>query len=114
MPCTPSPGPMPSEAEIRDWCLAYLSRTVDNPSIAIRPRGKFCRSLVSIPRPQPISSSSSRNGWGRSWRPELVFEYPSDLGAWQSILSLMRKGRNNPDAESPAIDRDDYVAHCQR
>src|SRR5205085_1398234 len=30
-----------TEADIRDWCIAYLQKTVDNPSIAIGPEANF-------------------------------------------------------------------------
>ena len=67
---------MPSEAEIRDWCLAYLSRTIDNPSIAIGP---------DIPFPQMgLDSATSAyfivelEEWvGVELEPELVFDHPT-------------------------------------
>ena len=30
-----------TESDIRDWCIAYLTRTIDNPSIAIGPEARF-------------------------------------------------------------------------
>jgi acyl carrier protein len=70
------PGTMPSETEIRDWCLAYLARTVDNPSIAIGP---------DIPFPQMgLDSATSAyfivelEEWvGVELEPELVFDHPT-------------------------------------
>lgn len=67
---------MPSETEIRDWCLAYLARTIDNPSIAIG---------VDIPFPQMgLDSATSAyfivelEEWvGIELEPELVFDYPT-------------------------------------
>ena len=67
---------MPSETEIRDWCLAYLSRTVDNPLIPIGP---------DIPFPQMgLDSATSAyfivelEEWvGVELEPELVFDYPT-------------------------------------
>ena len=67
---------MPSETEIRDWCLAYLSRTVDNLSIPIGP---------DIPFPQMgLDSATSAyfivelEEWvGVELEPELVFDYPT-------------------------------------
>jgi acyl carrier protein len=70
------PGPMPSETEIRDWCLAYLARTADNPLIAIGP---------DIPFPQMgLDSATSAyfivelEEWvGVELEPELVFDHPT-------------------------------------
>jgi acyl carrier protein len=67
---------MPSETEIRDWCLAYLIRTVENPSIPIGP---------DIPFPQMgLDSATSAyfivelEEWvGVELEPELVFDYPT-------------------------------------
>ena len=67
---------MPSETEIRDWCLAYLTRTVDDPSIPIGP---------DIPFPQMgLDSATSAyfivelEEWvGVELEPELVFDYPT-------------------------------------
>ena len=67
---------MPSETEIRDWCLAYLTRTVENPSIPIGP---------DIPFPQRgLDSATSAyfivelEEWvGVELEPELVFDYPT-------------------------------------
>ena len=67
---------MPNETEIRDWCLAYLARTVDNPSILIGP---------DIPFPQMgLDSATSAyfivelEEWvGVELEPELVGDYPT-------------------------------------
>jgi acyl carrier protein len=67
---------MPSETEICDWCLAYLSRTLDNPAIPIGP---------DIPFPQMgLDSATSAyfivelEEWvGVELEPELVFDYPT-------------------------------------
>ena len=32
-----------TEAEIRDWCIAYVKRTMDDPSIAIGPDATFAQ-----------------------------------------------------------------------
>ena len=68
--------PMPTEAEIRAWCLDYLGRTVEDRSIAIGP---------DIPFPQMgLDSATSAyfivelEEWlGIELEPELVFDYPT-------------------------------------
>ena len=65
-----------SESEIRDWCLAYLGRTIGDPAIAIGPE---------IPLPQMgLDSATSAyfivelEEWlGVELEPELVFDYPT-------------------------------------
>ena len=67
---------MPSETEIRDWCLACLARTVDNPAIPIGP---------DIPFPQMgLDSATSAyfivelEEWvGVELEAELVYDYPT-------------------------------------
>ena len=67
---------MPSETEIRDWCLAYLTRTVDNPAIPIGPD-------IPFPRMGLDSATSAYfivelEEWvGVELEPELVFDYPT-------------------------------------
>jgi len=69
------PPSMPSESEIRDWCLDYVRRTVD-PAIAVAPQ---------IPFPQMgLDSATSAyfvvelEEWlGAELEPELVFEHPT-------------------------------------
>jgi acyl carrier protein len=70
------PGATPSEAEIRDWCLAYIRRTIDDPAIAVGPE---------IPFPQMgLDSATSAyfivelEEWvGTELEPELVFDHPT-------------------------------------
>ena len=67
---------MPTEPEIREWCLEYVRRTVADPSIAVGPE---------IPFPQMgLDSATSAyfvvelEEWlGAELEPELVFEYPT-------------------------------------
>jgi acyl carrier protein len=67
---------MPSETEIRDWCLACLARTVADPAIPVGP---------DIPFPQMgLDSATSAyfivelEEWaGVELEPELVFDYPT-------------------------------------
>jgi acyl carrier protein len=72
----PLPEAEPSEAEIREWCLAYLARTVEDASIAIGP---------DVPFPQMgLDSATSAyfivelEEWlGVELEPELVFDHPT-------------------------------------
>jgi acyl carrier protein len=70
------PGANPTEAEICDWCLAYIKGMIDDPAIAIGP---------DIPFPQMgLDSAISAyfivelEGWlGTELEPELAFEHPT-------------------------------------
>ena len=70
------PGPEPTESEISDWCLAYIRRTVDDPSIAIGPD-------IPFPRMGLDSATSAYfivelEEWlGIELEPELAIEYPT-------------------------------------
>lgn len=85
---------MPSETEIRDWCLAYLSRTVDNPSIAIGP---------DIPFPQMgLDSATSAyfivelEEWvGVELEPELIYDYPTVAELARHVVARASAG-NGP------------------
>ncbi|HEV8679042.1 MAG TPA: acyl carrier protein [Stellaceae bacterium] len=65
-----------TEAEIRDWCIAYVTRTVDDPSIAIGPD-------VTFPQMGLDSASSAYfvvelEEWlGTELDPEVVFDHPT-------------------------------------
>ncbi len=65
-----------SEVEITAWCIAYLTRMVDDPSIAVGPDVTFAQ--------MGLDSASSAyfivelEEWlGSELDPELVFEYPT-------------------------------------
>ena len=65
-----------SEAEICDWCRSYLTKTFDNPAIAITPNATFAE--------MGLDSASSAyfivelEEWlGLELSPELVFDYPT-------------------------------------
>ena len=82
---------MPSETEIRDWCLAYLTRTVENPSIPIG---------SDIPFPQMgLDSATSAyfivelEEWvGVELEPELVFDYPTIADLARHIVARRASG----------------------
>ena len=65
-----------TEAEIRDWCLAYVERTVGDPSAAIGPEATFAQ--------MGLDSASSAyfivelEEWlGTELDPEIVFDHPT-------------------------------------
>jgi acyl carrier protein len=70
------PPAMPTEAEIRDWCLAYIRRTVDQPAIPVGPD-------IGFPEMGLDSATSAYfivelEEWvGVELEPELVFDYPT-------------------------------------
>jgi acyl carrier protein len=65
-----------TEADIRDWCIAYLQKTVDNPSIAIGPEANFAE--LGLDSATSAYFIVELEEWlGSELRPELVFEYPT-------------------------------------
>ena len=65
-----------SEAEIRDWCTAYVKRTIDDPSITIGPDATFAQ--------MGLDSASSAyfvvelEEWlGIELEPEIVVDHPT-------------------------------------
>ena len=69
------PGSM-TESEIREWCLSYVKRTVDDPSIAIGPDATFAQ--------MGLDSASSAyfvvelEEWlGTELDPEIVVDHPT-------------------------------------
>ena len=67
---------MPSETEIRDWCLAYLARTVDNKSIAIGPDISFAH--MGLDSATSAYFIVELEEWvGVELEPELVDLYPT-------------------------------------
>ena len=67
---------MPSETEIRDWCLAYLTRTVADPAIPIGPDIPFER--IGLDSATSAYFIVELEEWvGGELEPELVFDYPT-------------------------------------
>ena len=65
-----------TEADIRDWCIAYLQRTADNPSIAIGPEASFAE--LGLDSASSAYFIVELEEWlGAELWPELVFEYPT-------------------------------------
>jgi acyl carrier protein len=65
-----------TESDIRDWCIAYLKKTVDNPSIAIGPDASFAE--LGLDSASSAYFIVELEEWlGAELTPELVFEYPT-------------------------------------
>ena len=70
------PPATPTEAEIRDWCLVYVRRIVDDPGVAVGADIGFAEMGLD-------SATSSYfivelEEWvGVELEPELVFDYPT-------------------------------------
>jgi len=63
-----------TESDIRDWCIAYLRTTVDNPSVAIGPDASFAE--LGLDSATSAYFIVELEEWlGAELRPELVFEY---------------------------------------
>ena len=65
-----------TESDIRDWCIAYLTKTVDNPAIAIGPEARFAE--LGLDSATSAYFIVELEEWlGTELAPELVFEYPT-------------------------------------
>ena len=65
-----------TESDIRDWCIAYLTRTIDNPSIAIGPEARFTE--LGLDSATSAYFIVELEEWlGDELAPELIFEYPT-------------------------------------
>ena len=65
-----------TESDIRDWCIAYLRKTVDNPSIAIGPDASFAE--LGLDSATSAYFIVELEEWlGAELTPELVFESPT-------------------------------------
>lgn len=65
-----------TEAEIRDWCIAYLVRSIDNPAIAIDDRSSFA--ALGLDSASAAYFVVELEEWlGTELEPEIVFEYPT-------------------------------------
>ena len=70
------PPPNVTESDIRDWCIAHLRETVDNPSIAIGPDASFAE--LGLDSATSAYFIVELEEWlGAELTPELVFEYPT-------------------------------------
>jgi acyl carrier protein len=67
---------MPSESEIRDWCIDYIRRTVDDPRIAVGPEIAFTQ--MGLDSATSAYFIVELEEWlGAELTPEMVFDYPT-------------------------------------
>jgi acyl carrier protein len=65
-----------SEAEIRDWCVRYLARTLDLPQETVDPNVKFAR--LGLDSANSVYLIVELEDWlGLELTPDLVFEHPT-------------------------------------
>lgn len=70
------PSGIVTEAEIRDWCIAYLTRTIDDPAITVGPEVNFAE--LGLDSASSAYFIVELEEWlGTELTPELVFEYPT-------------------------------------
>jgi acyl carrier protein len=66
----------PSEAAIRDWCVAYLARTLDLPERTIDTEMTFAR--MGLDSANSVFLIVELEDWlGLELTPDLVFEHPT-------------------------------------
>ena len=66
----------PSEAAIRDWCVAYLARTLDLPDQTIDPEMTFAR--LGLDSANSVFLIVELEDWlGVELTPDLLFEHPT-------------------------------------
>jgi acyl carrier protein len=83
-----------TESDIQEWCIAYLTRTVDNPAIAIGPESRFTE--LGLDSATSAYFIVELEEWlDTELAPELVFEYPT-------IGELARHIATSPDGAADA------------
>ncbi len=66
----------PSESEIRDWCINYLSRTLELSEQAVDPDAKFTR--LGLDSANSVYLIVELEDWlSLELTPDLLFEYPT-------------------------------------
>ena len=90
------PPANPTKSEISDWCLAYIRRTIDDPTIAVGTDIGFAQ--------MGLNSATSAyfivelEEWlGTELEPELVFEYPTIADLTRHIVG--RRDGGNADTD---------------
>jgi acyl carrier protein len=75
-----------TESEIRDWCIAYVKRTVDDPSIAIGPDVTFAQ--MGFDSATSAYFIVELEEWlGTELDPEIVFDYPTIADLARYVLT---------------------------
>ena len=68
-----------SEAEIRDWCIDYLGRTLEGVEQPISPEMSFAR--LGLDSGNSMHFMVELEEWlGRELNPEAIFEHPTIAG----------------------------------
>jgi acyl carrier protein len=84
-----------TEAEIRDWCIACVRRTMDDPSIAIGPDATFAQ--MGLDSATSAYFIVELEEWlGCELEPEIVFEHPTIADLARFIVT--RPGGGNAGA----------------
>ena len=66
-----------TEAEIRDWCIAYIRRTIDDPVGRGRARYRLCPEMGLDSATSAYFIVELEEWLGIELEPELVFDYPT-------------------------------------
>jgi acyl carrier protein len=83
----------PSESEIRDWCIDYLSRTLELSEQAVDPDAKFTR--LGLDSANSVYLIVELEDWlGLELTPDLLFEYPT-VSELAHYLAERASGENN-------------------
>ncbi len=70
------PAEAPNETAIRDWCIAYLTRTLDLPNVKIDAAVPFAR--LGLDSATSVWFIVALEEWlGVELTPDIVFEYPT-------------------------------------
>lgn len=89
------PGAMRAESEIRDWCLDYIKRTIDDPAIAVGSEIPFAQ--MGLDSATSAYFIVELEEWlGAELGPELVFDYPTIDELVRHIVG--RRGAENDGA----------------
>lgn len=85
------PPAMPTEAEIRDWCLAYVGRIVDDPGVPVGPDIGFAE--MGLDSATSAYFIVELEEWvGVELEPELVFDYPTIADLARHIVARRASG----------------------
>ena len=85
------PPAMSTEAEIRDWCLAYVRRIVDDPGVAVGPDIGFAE--MGLDSATSAYFIVELEEWvGVELEPELVFDYPTIADLARHIVARRASG----------------------
>jgi acyl carrier protein len=83
---------MPTETEIRDWCLVYVRRIVDDPAVPVGTDIGFAE--MGLDSATSAYFIVELEEWvGIELEPELVFDYPTITELARHIVE--RRGKGN-------------------